>query len=197
MRTLLLAAAVLAVRAAPTCAQVPLTAAPLVTVPLEAPVYLSAHLRLQLNVAWDDRNAQQPERGYCLVMQRGVVRGDSVWIAAEAYRVVPQADDPYSVDVDCGPNQTILHTHTPNTCEQDSTGTALLQTCHMGGRDAYLCFPSGRDRALLAHDHFRFALIQCDRNAFIAYYPEAVVTPPKADHGNDRLPTNAMAPIPK
>jgi len=188
--------------AAPSCAQAPLTARAVVVVPREVPVYITDRVRLQMNLAWDTRNPQQPERAYCVVTRLGVVRGDSVYIAVAAYRIVPAGDDPYWVDVDCGPEQTILHTHTPTTCDHDATGATLYQTCIVGGSDAYLCMPSNQDQALINHVRMAFALIQCDRNAFIAYYPDvipdsAALDSAKVGNGNKTKTPRPVAQTPR
>jgi hypothetical protein len=153
-------------------AQAPLTNVPVYAVPVEVPVYLATRVRLQLIHDWDGVHPQQPERGYCLVTAVREFRGDSVYVVTGAYRAVPDADDPYWVRFGCGPNQAFLHVHTPTTCGHDSDGSTQYQTCVLGGPDAFGCLPSPVDQQLANHRRLRFLLIQCDRDAVIAFYPE-------------------------
>jgi hypothetical protein len=65
-----------------------------------------------------------------------------------------------------------VHTHPPATCYSDRT-----DQCYAGGADAYSCQPSREDARKLLQRGDAFAIIQCDRHAFVFYYPSQFAAP--------------------
>jgi hypothetical protein len=59
-----------------------------------------------------------------------------------------------------------VHTHPPATCYSDRK-----DQCYPGGADAYSCQPSREDARKLIQRGDAFAIVQCDRHAFVFYYP--------------------------
>jgi hypothetical protein len=83
----------------------------------------------------------------------------------------------------CPAGQPELHTHPPATCYEDR-----VDQCYAGGPDAYSCQPSRADVRTLKDRGDEFAIVQCDRNAFVFYYPSEFDAPTPAP-----APTPALA----
>ena len=75
----------------------------------------------------------------------------------------------------CPAGQPELHTHPPATCYEDRA-----DQCYAGGPDAYSCQPSRADVRTLRDRGDEFAIVQCDRNAFVFYYPSEFAAPAPA-----------------
>lgn len=134
-------------------------------------VILDDHVRAVLAKDWD-AHAHDPvilERAYCLTFRR-----DVWYVASWVWRVtdIAPADSvegqtPHSIrSFYCSeaPNVTSGHLHPSQTCLSDTD-------CVDGGSLAFQCFPSDVDRATLRRTGKPFALIVCDRNAVVPYYP--------------------------
>jgi hypothetical protein len=65
-----------------------------------------------------------------------------------------------------------VHTHPPATCYSDRA-----DQCYAGGADAYSCQPSREDARKLLQRGDPFAIVQCDRHAFVFYYPSQFAPP--------------------
>lgn len=65
-----------------------------------------------------------------------------------------------------------VHTHPPATCYSDRT-----DQCYAGGADAYSCQPSREDVRKLLDRGDAFAIVQCDRHAFVFYYRSQFTAP--------------------
>jgi hypothetical protein len=77
----------------------------------------------------------------------------------------------------CPPGVPEVHTHPPATCYSDRA-----DQCYAGGADAYSCQPSREDVRKLMERGDAFAIVQCDKHAFVFYY-----RPSALDHGvNER-----------
>jgi hypothetical protein len=120
---------------------------------------------------WDAHVREWPmiERGRCV--QYDVI----VWGGGPAFRVfnigrpvVERGPMPGGVTFACPklPNIAGLHTHLPQSCD------TAEGPCSPGGLYAHQCFPSDQDRANLRRSGDAFALIQCDRYAVVAYWPD-------------------------
>lgn len=72
----------------------------------------------------------------------------------------------------CPPGVPEVHTHPPATCYSDRA-----DQCYAGGADAYSCQPSREDARKLIERGDAFAIVQCDRHAFIFYYPSQFPQP--------------------
>lgn len=134
-------------------------------------VILDEHVREVLRRDWD-AHAHDPvilERAYCVTFR------EDVWYTPDfVYRVtdIAPADSvegqtPHSIrSFYCSPepNVTSLHLHPPQSCLSDTQ-------CVDGGSLAWQCMASDVDRASLRRTGKPFALILCDRNAVISFYP--------------------------
>jgi len=131
--------------------------------------------RRMLDSLWST-DPNQVERGYCV----GVVSYNSNWayedneklgreITARVWSIYPaRVDDarPSSVGLlTCDEGDPQLHTHPPTTCDDDDTN------CVKGGVNAWQCQASRTDYMTLIRKRHRFAIVQCDRNAFRFYWP--------------------------
>lgn len=79
---------------------------------------------------------------------------------------------PNSASFVCPTGEPELHTHPPATCYEDR-----MDQCYAGGPDAYSCQPSRADVQTLKSRGDEFAIVQCDRNAFVFYYPNEFDAP--------------------
>lgn len=139
--------------------------------PVPRYVVLDQHVRNVLTADWDAhaKDSAILERAYCVTFQKDVwVIGEWVWRAVEI-RVADSVEGqtPHSIEsFSCGEgkNVTTLHLHPAQTCISDTE-------CANGGTLAWQCMPSDVDEQSLRRSGRPFALIQCDRNAVIAYWP--------------------------
>jgi hypothetical protein len=137
--------------------------------------------RKQLVEAWDDLNPRQLERAYCVVdWSYGVyhvsrtppIQDDTVFRVFAIKPVEVQNATPISADFECPDGSPELHVHTPTTCMGDD-----IETCKLGGLNAYSCQPSRDDYEKLARRRNAFGVIQCDKRSFRFYYPAEYGTP--------------------
>lgn len=131
-------------------------------------VILDQQVRDTLAADWDAHLADPAilERAYCLTYQR------DVWVIPEwIWRVtkVRPADEVKGATPSgiatfrCQPGETTAHVHPAQTCLSDSD-------CINGGALAYQCFPSPIDLDFLQRSGQPFALVICDRNAYVPYW---------------------------
>jgi hypothetical protein len=142
--------------------------------------------RNELAAVWTE-DIHQVERAYCVThwwaavrSPRGLADRTSDGTTDTVFRVLAiepgdQTDaTPNSATFSCPAGEPELHTHPPATCYADRQ-----DQCYKGGTDAYSCQPSREDVHTLLERGDAFAIVQCDRNAFVFYYP-AQYEPPGA-----------------
>ena len=137
--------------------------------------------RKQLVEAWDDANPRQVERAYCVVdWSYGVyhvsktppIQDDTVFRVFAIKNVDVTNPTPISADFECPAGSPELHIHTPTTCMGDD-----IETCKLGGLNAYSCQPSRDDYEKLVRRRDVFGVIQCDKRSFRFYYPAEYTRP--------------------
>ena len=137
--------------------------------------------RKELVAAWDDMNPKQVERAYCVVdWSYGVyhvsktppIQDDTVFRVFAIKNVDVTSATPISADFECPSGSPELHVHTPTTCMGDD-----IETCKLGGLNAYSCQPSRDDYEKLVRRRDAFGVIQCDKRSFRFYYPAEYRTP--------------------
>jgi hypothetical protein len=143
--------------------------------------------RNALAAEWTDEPAQV-ERAYCVKQWWPATSRNARVHAASDSTAAREADTVYRV-IDIKPIETSeatpngatfacprgvpeVHTHPPATCYSDRT-----DQCYAGGADAYSCQPSREDARKLVQRGDPFAIIQCDRHAFVFYYPSEFAAP--------------------
>jgi hypothetical protein len=140
--------------------------------------------RKQLAESWDDVNPRQVERAYCVVdwsygvyhVSRGTPAQDDTIFRVFAIKDADvQNQTPVSADFQCPGGIPELHVHTPTTCMGDD-----VETCKLGGLNAYSCQPSRGDYEKLVERGDEFGVIQCDKRSFRFYYPSDYMTPAMA-----------------
>jgi hypothetical protein len=131
-------------------------------------------LRNTLAGDWTDE-PHQVERTYCVTeWWPAIVRGsdsgdraaDTLFRVAQAKAMAAVSATPNGASFACAAGVPELHTHPPATCYGDR-----VDQCYAGGPDAYSCQPSREDVRTLLRRGDRFAIIQCDRFAYVFYYP--------------------------
>ena len=131
--------------------------------------------RQQLALAWDDLNARQVERAFCVVdwsygvyhvSRTAPIQDDTVFRVFRLQPAEVSSATPISAEFDCPDGVPELHVHTPTTCMGDDAST-----CQLGGLNAYSCQPSRGDYEKLVRRRDAFGVIQCDKRAFRFYYP--------------------------
>ena len=126
-----------------------------------------------LEQAWSE-DSRQVERAYCVThwsfgvhhVSRTIPRQDDT--VFRVFKVVPATmvkAGPASAEFECPAGMPELHIHTPTTCSGDN-----LDTCVVGGLNAYSCQPSRGDLEKLADRGDAFGVVQCDRRAFRFYF---------------------------
>lgn len=152
--------------------------------------------RQQLALAWDDLNARQVERAFCVVdWSYGVyhisrtepIQDDTVFRVFRLQPAEVSSATPISAEFDCPDGVPELHIHTPTTCMGDDPST-----CGLGGLNAYSCQPSRGDYEKLVRRHDAFGVIQCDKRAFVFYYPTEYAVPEGSTLANNPSPPPAM-----
>jgi hypothetical protein len=141
--------------------------------------------RNQLAAVWTE-DVHQVERAYCVTHWWAATRtpgraADSTVDTVFRVLAVEPGEDvdatPNGANFACPAGEPELHTHPPATCYADRQ-----DQCYRGGTDAYSCQPSREDVHTLRERGDAFAIVQCDRNAFVFYYPSeyygAPPTPP-------------------
>jgi hypothetical protein len=147
------------------CAAVPLAA--------QQPVFtlvIRDAVRDSLAKAWDEHDATQFERGYCVTYEASMDQQRNPHFEIVGFLPpdsVGQAT-PVSIWFHCPRSTFRLHTHTPTTCDT-SRDSIFLDTCRMGGPEAWVCAPSWGDLMSLAGSGKLMELIQCDRHAIVAF----------------------------
>jgi|HubBroStandDraft_6_1064221.scaffolds.fasta_scaffold61637_3 hypothetical protein len=154
--------------------------------------------RNALAAEWTD-NPAQVERAYCVTqwwtatsrnarvhtsndsaaVQKPDGRdADTVFRVLDIKPVETSEATPNGATFACPAGVPEVHTHPPATCYSDRA-----DQCYAGGADAYSCQPSREDARKLLDRGDAFAIIQCDRHAFVFYYPSqfAAPTPPRQD----------------
>lgn len=134
-------------------------------------VILDQHVKNVLAADWD-AHANDPaevERAYCITFQQDVwISAEWVWRVTEIAPATDLTDvTPHSVTFRCPfdqPNVTSAHLHPLASCISDTD-------CVKGGSLSGQCFASDTDRESLRRLGKPFALVICDRNTAIAYYP--------------------------
>jgi hypothetical protein len=143
-------------------------------------------LRDGLADRWSE-DLHQVERAYCVTQWWAAVSTRRAPVAADTGAGRAASDDagvdtvfrvlevrpadateatPNGATFACPTGQPELHTHPPATCYADRQ-----DQCYHGGTDAYSCQPSREDVRTLRQRGDEFAIVQCDRNAFVFYYP--------------------------
>ena len=137
--------------------------------------------RNQLASVWTE-DIHQVERAYCVTHWWAAThaprdRADSTVDTVFRVLAVERGDQtdatPNSATFTCPAGEPELHTHPPATCYADRQ-----DQCYAGGTDAYSCQPSREDVQTLRDRGDAFAIVQCDRNAFVFYYPSQYAGPP-------------------
>jgi len=130
--------------------------------------YVVDSARVELEQAWDTRNPRQVERGYCI--EPGDVKTDTAMdhsvVAWAVHHVHPpetvEHATPYSITFHCSDSAIAsIHIHTPSTCRNN--------VCVLGGIDGAVCTVDEQDRMSAKHEWF--TAIQCDKHAFVFYWP--------------------------
>jgi hypothetical protein len=136
--------------------------------------------RQMLESAWTE-DAGQLERAYCVtdwsygvyhVSRAEPVQDDTVFRVFAVREADASNAGPSAVDFECPDGMPELHVHTPTTCMGDD-----VNTCVVGGLNAYSCQPSRGDLEKLVRRRDEFGVLQCDRHAFRFYYPTEYGTP--------------------
>lgn len=141
--------------------------------------------RNALAAQWTDE-PKQVERAYCVTQwwstasRKAHVRAsndtatvqkpdgrdaDTVFRVTEIKPIEAQDATPNGATFACPAGVPEVHTHPPATCYGDRT-----DQCYSGGADAYSCQPSREDVHKLMERGDPFAIIQCDKHAFVFYY---------------------------
>ena len=129
--------------------------------------------RTVLEQAWTE-DPRQVERAYCVthwsfgvyqVTRTMPIQKDTVFRVFGVKPADVKAAGPASAEFECPPGVPELHIHTPTTCAGDD-----LNTCIVGGLNAYSCQPSRNDLEKLTSRGDAFGVIQCDRRSFRFYY---------------------------
>jgi hypothetical protein len=142
--------------------------------------------RNALEQAWTE-DPRQVERAYCVthwsfgvyhVSRRAPVQDDTVFRVFSVKPAEVLRAGPASADFACPPGSPELHVHTPTTCAGDD-----LDTCVIGGLNAYSCQPSRGDLEKLTDRGDAFGVVQCDRRAFRFYFASEYVEPGRLSRG--------------
>jgi hypothetical protein len=151
--------------------------------------------RNALAAEWSD-NPAQVERAYCVTqwwpaasrnarvhsaVDSSAARADgrdadTIFRVIEIKPVATSEATPNGATFACPSGVPEVHTHPPATCYSDRT-----DQCYAGGADAYSCQPSREDVRKLMDRGDAFAIVQCDRHAFVFYYPSQYA-PPSEPH---------------
>lgn len=136
--------------------------------------------RATLDRVWSE-DARQVERAYCVThwsygvyhVSRDVpVKDDTVYRVFAIRPAAVASAGPSSADFACPPGVPELHVHTPTTCAGDD-----LNSCVVGGLNAYSCQPSRGDLEKLVDRGDAFGVVQCDRRAFRFYFASEFTGP--------------------
>ena len=129
--------------------------------------------RAALERVWSE-DPRQVERAYCVThwsygvyhVTRVMPRQDDTVFRVFAVRPAAVVSaGPASADFACPPGVPELHVHTPTTCAGDD-----LNSCVVGGLNAYSCQPSRGDLEKLVDRGDAFGVVQCDRRSFRFYF---------------------------
>jgi len=141
--------------------------------------YVTDSARTFLEQGWDEHNATQVERAFCI--EPSDVAVDSVSDRANTtWRIhhVTAPDSlegatPYGISFHCSATAIgSMHTHTPTTCVRAATDPygAHPTKCVLGGLDGYVCSVDEQDRRAGRDD--MLVVIQCGRGQFVFYWPK-------------------------
>lgn len=144
-------------------------------------VWVDEHVRELLRKDWSDTNPDQVERKYCISYSAELdMLGDSVFTVHGIVPALVTKATPGSVRGMCPPDIagfmgiplfthfTDVHTHAPTTCEHSQEQP--YYNCKLGGLEAWECFPSAADWAYLIGSGYRFAFVQCSKEALVPYF---------------------------
>lgn len=140
-------------------------------------------VRGMLAAAWNDTNATQSERAYCVLYQPVMGTATTFYRVYAALPALVMDSSQYGVAFLCPtdiPNLTILHTHPPTSCVDGK--------CVLGGYDSYACEPSPGDQDNLNASDRPVALVQCDRNAVVFYLNERLAAEAAAKRDSSKKP---------
>lgn len=136
-----------------------------------------------LAAEWDKEknNPRQNERGYCIRFSESDSEFVKIYSAVEIKPGLNVAQNtPYSISYQCLVGWVHLHVHTPVTCKVSvdtlaGVRSVNLDTCVLGGGDAYNSNPSDPDWDLCYFTWRKykipFHIIQWDRSKFRVYSP--------------------------
>jgi hypothetical protein len=147
-------------------------------------VWIDDHVRQRLAKDWDEVNPKQLERKYCISYTIDVTEtGDSSFTV---HGIVPAHIDtatPQSVLGHCPSDSALkrfpgmsdyhitdVHIHPPTTCDQFDENGKRYYDCQLGGTEARECYPSTNDWVWLLHSGYRFAFVQCAKEAIVPYF---------------------------
>lgn len=142
-----------------------------------AVVVATPPVRDTLAALWNEDDPNQIERAYCGVYSSRMIANNILLYVVGALIPIKQDSaqkahtDQHGISYTCPVSQFIItiHTHTPATCEEWSTGH---MRCYEGGIESYECFPSEIDEHTLMLSGAPFAIVQCDRHALVPYFPK-------------------------
>ena len=140
--------------------------------------YVTDSARVYLEQGWDEHNAFQVERGWC-IEPADVEVDTAIDHSAVMWKVhhvtLPDSVSratPYAISFSCSSTAiAAMHVHTNTTCihnPKDPYGYHP-KGCILGGDDAYLCSVDEADRSHARNDSF--AVVQCGRGQFVFYWP--------------------------
>ena len=119
------------------------------------------------------RNARVHDSNDSAAVQKPDGRdADTVFRVIEIKPIETSDATPNGATFACPAGVPEVHTHPPATCYSDRT-----DQCYAGGADAYSCQPSREDARKLLERGDAFAIVQCDRHAFVFYYPSQFAPP--------------------
>lgn len=124
----------------------------------------------------------QLERKYCIAYAVEISElGDSVFTVHAAVKAKVESATPGTIKAKCPKDDALgipvffhftdVHIHPPTTCEHSDEQPFF--NCVLGGKEAWECFPSAKDWAYLLNSGYKFALIQCSKDALVPYFINA------------------------
>lgn len=134
--------------------------------------------REYLESKWTD-STYQVEQGYCVdkavYYQSPANDSEGKNFMAVILSVLPakaKMQSYYQGTFTCPKNMPLIHTHPPITCRQMvAVDLSESLNCQRGGSNAFQCEPSRKDYEALIQTNLPFGVIQCDRRAFVFYWP--------------------------
>lgn len=134
--------------------------------------------REYLESKWTD-STYQVEQGYCVdkaiyyQSQQSDSQGRNYLVMVlNVLPALARKQSYYEGTFTCPKNMPLVHTHPPITCRQlQSADLSQTLSCERGGPNAFQCEPSRKDYMSLLQTGLPFGVIQCDRRAFVFYWP--------------------------